>query len=99
MKLVYLPEADLGIDRLYTFLIENKASIKTADKALVRIKESAERLITDSELGLSMTDGTGRRELPLSFGQHAYILRYIPDYNNNEILILRIWCTRENRET
>ncbi len=31
MKLVYLPEADLDIDRLYTFLIENKVSIKTAD--------------------------------------------------------------------
>lgn len=98
MKLAYLPETNLDIDRLYTFLIENKASLKTADKALLRIKEGAEMLIMNPELGLSMNDGTDRRELPLSFGQHAYILRYIPDYDNNEILILRIWHTREDRE-
>jgi len=54
MKIVYLPEADLDIDRLYTFLIENKASIKTTDKALLRIKEGAEMLIRNPELGLSM---------------------------------------------
>ena len=41
MKLVYLPEIDNDLDRLYNFLINNAASLKTADKALLRIKQGA----------------------------------------------------------
>ena len=98
MKLIYLPDTDADIDRLYGFLIEHASSLKTADKALLCIKEGASILIENPGLGKSINDGTGRRELSLSFGKGAYIIRYIPDYERKEILILRIWHSKENRD-
>jgi len=97
MKLVFLPEVNNDLNRLYTFLIENAASLKTADKAILRIKEGAQSLIDNPDLGININDGTGRRELTLNFGKGAYILRYFPDYAHKEILILRIWHSKENR--
>ena len=98
MKLVYLPEIDNDLDRLYNFLINNAASLKTADKALLRIKQGANTLIDHPELGISLGDGTERRELSLDFGKGAYIIRYVPDYEHKEILILRIWHSKEVRD-
>ena len=98
MKLVYLPEADKDLDRLYDFLIENATSLKTAYKALLRIKQGANSLIDNPELGISLGDGTERRELSLNFGKGAYIIRYLPDYKYNEILILRMWHSKEMRD-
>ena len=97
MRLVYLPEADDDLDRLYNFLISHAASLKTADKALLRIKQGADSLVDHPELGVSVGDGTARRELSLNFGKGAYIIRYVPDYKYNEILILRIWHSKEVR--
>ena len=98
MKLVYLPETDKDLDRLYDFLIKNATSLKVADKALLRIKQGANSLIDHPELGISLGDGTERRELSLNFGKGAYIIRYVPDYKHNEILILRIWHSKEVRD-
>ena len=98
MKLVYLPEADDDLDRLYNFLINNAISLKTADNALLRIKQGADSLVDHPELGISLGDGTERRELSLNFGKGAYIIRYVPYYKHNEILILRIWHSKEVRD-
>lgn len=97
MKLIYLPQADKDLNRLYAFLLENASSIQTADKALIRIKDGANALVDNPETGISMQDGTGRRELRLNFGKGAYVLRYFIDYAHKEILILRIWHSREAR--
>ncbi|MEE8058485.1 MAG: type II toxin-antitoxin system RelE/ParE family toxin [Pseudomonadales bacterium] len=98
MKLVYLPETDKDLDRLYDFLIENATSLKTADKALLRIKQGVNALVHDPELGIDMEDDTGRRELTLSFGKGAYIVRYFLEYEYKKILILRIWHSKEDRD-
>lgn len=44
-------------------------------------KDRFSSLIDDPELGTDMNDGTLRRELPISFGEYVYILRYVPDYD------------------
>ncbi len=90
--------SELDIDRLYDFLIENKASRKTAGKAFLKIKEGAQSLIDNPELGINMNDGTNRQELHIPFGKGEYVLRYIPDYDANIIYLLRIWHSNEIRD-
>ena len=99
MQLQFSRIADRDIDRLYHFLISNKASLKTADKAILSIKEGAEALLSHPELGRALEDDPlERREWLIEFGKGAYILRYIPDYDAGLIRILRIWHSRENRD-
>jgi plasmid stabilization system protein ParE len=41
---------------------------------------------------------TGARELIVPFGQSAYIVRYAHNARREEVVILRIWHSREARE-
>ena len=41
MKLAFSRQADNDLDRLFSFLIKNKASLNTADKAILEIKKGA----------------------------------------------------------
>ena len=43
-----------------------------------------------------MNDETGRRELVLSFGVGAFVLRYMWD-KSDTVVIIRVWHSRENR--
>ena len=43
-----------------------------------------------------MDDDTGRRELVVSFGAGAYVLRYMRDENDTVVLI-RVWHSKEKR--
>lgn len=97
MKLKLSRRADMDIDRLYDFLIKNKASRETAAKAILTIKNSLLSLCDNPKLGTSLDDAIGRRVWRTSFGKHEYITYYIPDYDNNKINILRIWHSSEDR--
>ncbi len=97
MQLDWAEETKGDFRRLKQFLVTK--SPRTANNAIQAIRKGAQSLIDDPELGTSMNDGTLRRELPISFGKYAYILRYVPDYDAQLVRILRIWHTRESRET
>jgi len=43
-----------------------------------------------------MDDDTGRRELVISFGAGAFVLRYMWD-RNDTVVIIRVWHSKENR--
>jgi plasmid stabilization system protein ParE len=95
MELVILPEADADIDRLFEFLLEENPA--AAATAMLLIDEGAKKLESFSELGVSMNDETGRRELYIPFGKSVYVLRYRINPEKEEIVILRVWHGREQR--
>ena len=95
MKLHFSLRAGQDVDRLFNFLIENEASIQTADSAIEAIREGALSLLRQPESGVSLNDGTRRQELYIPFGRHNYRLRYIVDYDQQVIRVLRIWHSRE----
>ncbi len=43
-----------------------------------------------------MDDDTGRRELVLSFGASAFVLRYMWD-RHETVVIIRVWHSKESR--
>ncbi len=98
MQLQFSRQYDHDLDRLYAFLIDNKATLKTADRALLTIKDAAKSLLTSPEIGTSLGDAFDRRELYIRFGKNGYTLRYVPDYDANVIRVLRVWHSREDRE-
>lgn len=95
MELVFLPEADSDIERLFEFLLEENPA--AAEKAMLSIDAGAKRLESFPELGVSMNDETGRRELFIPFGNSVYVLRYRIYSESDEIVILRVWHGREQR--
>ncbi len=97
MQLQFSRQYDHDLDRLYAFLINNKATLKTADRAILTIKNAAKNLLTNPETGTSLGDALDRRELYIRFGKNGYTLRYVLDYDASIIRILRVWHSRENR--
>ena len=95
MDLVFLPEADADIDRLFEFLLEENPD--AAEKAMLLIDEGASKLERFPELGLLMNDDTGNRELFIPFGKSVYVLRYRLHHEQNKIVVLRVWHGREQR--
>ncbi|MEE8056913.1 MAG: hypothetical protein V3T17_03625 [Pseudomonadales bacterium] len=61
-------------------------------------KSGVNALVHDPELGIDMDDDTSRCGLTLSFGKGAYIVRYVLEDEYKEILILRIWHSKEDRD-
>lgn len=95
MELVFLPEADADIDRLFEFLLEENPA--AAERAMLSIDEGTKKLESFPELGVSMNDETGRRELFIPFGKSVYVLRYRINLEKQEVVILRVWHGRELR--
>ena len=93
-RLVWLPEAKEDIERLHNFLAEKDPV--AAIRAVQLILRGAERLEKLPELGRVMPDGTQRREYFVPFGASAYVLRY--RLAAKEVVIIRVWHGREDRE-
>lgn len=92
-SLVWLPEARDDVDRLYRFLVEENP--RAAEKAMRLIAAGGARLQAHPEVGRSMGDEMGRRELCLPFGSGGYVLRYV--ITADEIVVIRVWHAREDR--
>jgi plasmid stabilization system protein ParE len=90
----WLPEALADVERLYAFLHEK--SPDAAARAARVILDGAGLLKSMPEIGRPMNDETGRRELVLSFGVGAFVLRYMWD-KSDTVVIIRVWHSRENR--
>lgn len=98
MELVYLRAADQDLDRLFSFLIDHEASLETAENAIDTIEQGAALLLDNPELGTKLDNDTERRELVLPFGKGSYVIRYFVDCTLQQILILRVWHSREDRD-
>ena len=82
------------VERLYAFLLDKNA--EAASQAAQTISQASLVLESSPRIGRSMPDNTGRRELSVSFGAGAYVLRYIL-LEDDTVLIIRVWHSRENR--
>jgi plasmid stabilization system protein ParE len=94
MKLVWAKEAEDDIQRLFDFLFLKSPS--AAAKAIELILEKSDLLAEFPDIGYRMDDDSGRRELVISFGAGAYVLRYylLKEYG----VIVRVWHSREFRD-
>jgi plasmid stabilization system protein ParE len=84
----WLPEALADVERLHGFLREK--SPDAALRAARIILDGTELLKSLPEVGRPMNDETARRELVLSFGAGAFVLRYIWDKEDAVVIILKV---------
>ena len=68
---------------------------KAAANAAQCIIKAASLLVDNPYLGHPMDNMPEFNQLHIPFGQNGYVLRYRID--NEKIIILRIWHTREDR--
>lgn len=90
--LVWHPDALADIERLYGFLA--KASQATAQRAALVILEAADLLAKNPNIGSVFGEF---RQWPAKFGNSAYVLRYQFQPDQNRVLVVRVWHSRENR--
>ena len=91
----WLPEAVADLHRLHNFLQDYNQ--KAADDVSSRILDGVRLLKATPRLGRPMPDDDIlRRELFMSFGAGAYVIRCRFEDGNN-IIIIRIWRSKENR--
>ena len=93
MNVVWLPEANEDIQRLYDFLL--KRDPKAAEMAVRAIRDGSQELLDYPKVGRPMDDETGRRELLVPLGAGAYVLRYI--VLDDRVVVIRVWHSREKR--
>ncbi len=95
MNVVFLPEAEADIERLYDFLLA--LNPLAAQKAMLALDEGIELLLQSPMIGLSMEGRTPYRELFIPFGKSAYVLRYRIDEDKDCVVVIRVWHGREKR--
>lgn len=95
MKLVFLPEASDDIDRLYDFLMPK--SPLAAQKAMLAIDEGLAMLQDNPFMGLKMDGNPDYRQLYVPFGKNAYVLRYRIHQEQDTLVVVRVWHSREDR--
>jgi len=94
VKLVVSQAAAADLLRLHAFLTElSPDAAQRAVSAIVRAVDSLD-LFPDRGRPSAVA---GARELIVPFGRSAYIVRFAHDAEHAEILILRIWHSREAR--
>lgn len=93
-RVIWRARARLDVERLYDFLWNKQP--EAAKRAAQVIFEGVTLLETSPRLGRPLQDGTGRRELVLSFGVSAYIVSYVLK-DDDTVIILRVRSSREKR--
>jgi plasmid stabilization system protein ParE len=92
-KVIWRERAAADIARLRGFLSDK--DLKAAQRALQVIYGGGKLLTEYPKLGRPIPDGLHRRELFLPFGSGFYVLRYF--VNNNTVIIVRVWHSKENK--
>ena len=93
-KLKWLVEALDDVERLHEFL--HGKDTEAADQCIITILEGAKLLKSSPNLGRPMADELRQRELFMSFGVGAYVLRYRLE-DAETVVIVRVWHSRESR--
>ncbi len=91
--LIWLPEAVEDLARLRDFLHPNNPA--AARRAAKRILDGAKSLRRNPAVGRPVDAPEGFRDLVLSFGAGAYVLRY--RLAEDVIVVVRVWHSRETR--
>jgi plasmid stabilization system protein ParE len=95
-KIKWRARALTDIERLHVFLKDKNPD--AAARAVAAILNGANLLKSSPRIGRPMPDGTRRREWFVTFGTGAYVLRYM--FEDDEIpIIIRVWHSRENRDS
>lgn len=96
-RLSWLPQALADLVRLREFIrLHNPAA---AERAANCIRKATIKLLDHPLIGLNVTDidDPMLRDLFIPFGQGGYWLRYL--IRDDDIIVVRIWHGRENRNT
>lgn len=94
-RLLWLPKAEQDLHRMIHFLkCKNPAA---ARNALLIIRAGTKQLIDMPKMGYPIANIPDQRELVLSFGAGAYIIRYY--IQKHDVIIIRIWHSREERNS
>ena len=83
------------IQRLRSFLAEKDPA--AAQRAVAAIERAMHSLDIFPERGRP-TGTQGLRELIVTFGRHGYVMRYAYLAETDEVVIVRIWHGREQRQ-
>ena len=95
MKLLVSKEAAADLVRLRDFLLNrNRGAAQRAAAAIINAIRSLDLF---AERGRPSGAGD-TRELVVPFGRSAYIVRYAILTEANEIVVLRVWHGREQRD-
>ena len=95
MKLIVSPEAAADLNRLRAFLAHKNPD--AAQRAAASLIQAIQSLDMFPDRGRP-TGIEGVRELIVPFGSSAYVLRYAYLADVDEVVVLRIWHGREQRE-
>lgn len=95
MKLIVSREAVADLDRLRAFLAEKNPS--AARRAIAAVSNAIRSLDVFPDRGRPAATA-GLRELIVPFGQSAYVVRYAYLAETSEVVILRVWHGREQRD-
>lgn len=95
MNLIVSPDAAVDLDRLRAFLADKNPD--AAQRAAVSLIQAIQSLDTFPDRGRP-TGTEDVRELIVPFGSSAYVVRYAHLAAEGEVIILRIWHGREQRD-
>ena len=93
-ELRWLPETVSDLHHLHDFL--QKHDQKAAARVSGRFLEGVKLFRSTPRMGRLMPNEKARRELFLSFGAGAYVIRYLLE-SNDSVPIIRIWHSKESR--
>ncbi len=95
MKIVVSDAAQADLLRLHDFLADkNPDAARRAISAVARSIDSLDQFPDRCRPSAI----TGARELIVPFGDAGYLVRYAHDAEHSEIVVLRVWHSREKRE-
>jgi plasmid stabilization system protein ParE len=95
LNLTVSPAALADLERLRRFLADKNPN--AAMRAVSAIVRAIDSLHVFPDRGRPVGSG-GMRELLVPFGRSVYIVRFMPDAARAEVVIIRIWHGREQRE-
>jgi plasmid stabilization system protein ParE len=93
--IIWTKAATTDLERHYSFLEPIDPDV--AKKAVTAILKAGESLKENPQRGAVILQARGLRKLMVSFGKYGFVVHYI--FVEAEVLILRIYHGRENRQT
>jgi plasmid stabilization system protein ParE len=92
--IIWTKAATTDIERHYSFL--EPIDPDTAKKAVQAILKAGESLKENPRRGSVVLQAKGLRKLIVTFGKYGFVIHYV--FVETEVLILRIYHGRENRQ-
>jgi toxin ParE1/3/4 len=89
------PDAVLDVERVRSFL--ERRNPDAARRALAAIWHALENLQAFPDAGATTADAD-IRQVVVRFGRSAYVIRYTVLAETRDILVVRLWHGREERE-